>query len=88
MRIAGSKAGVKFLDFISLAIAVRITQPKNIRGLGYNDSVFVEHQGGHALQAIVKDLFVIHPAIAVPVFQPRDPISGWTGFARSRSLTC
>ena len=74
MGIEGTEAGVQFLDLVGLAIAVGITNPKDIGGLGNDDAVLVENQGGGEFQAIGKDGLFVHDSIAVGIFQHGDTI--------------
>src|SRR5436309_12551469 len=78
MSIPRAKTGIEFLDFVGDTVAVRITQPQDVRRLLHNDTVLVEHERGHSLEALVKNMFLVHTAIAIAVCEPGNPVFGRT----------
>src|SRR6187401_965905 len=76
MCIADAKPGVELLNFVGLAIAIRIAQPEDVRCLRNDHAVLVESEAGHEFEAFVENLLLIHPPVLVSVSEDRDSIDG------------
>src|SRR5206468_710317 len=74
MSILRAKTGIELFDFVRFAIAVSVAQPENVRGLFHDDAIFVKHERADALEPFIENVFLVHPTVAIRIFEPGNPI--------------
>ena len=78
VRVADAEAGVKLLDLVRLAVAVRVAQTQDVRRLGNDHAVLVEHEAGDEFEAFVENFLLVHAPVAIRVGENGDAINGRT----------
>ena len=86
MSVLGAETGIEFFDFVRFAITVSVAQPKNVRRLFHDHAIFVKNERAYALEPFIENVFLIHPTIAIRIFEPGNPISRRTCFLRTGVL--
>ena len=70
--VAGREASVEHLFLVGLAVAVRVTEPDDVRLADHDHAVAVVAEAGDELEALVEDLLLVGHAVAVGVDEHAD----------------
>ena len=72
--VEGAPAGVEGLDLVGSAVAVRVADPKDVRGLRDDHAVLPEHERGGQLEAVGEEGALVGHAVAIGVLQDGDAV--------------